>query len=380
MATTVIDARLAEDPRDVIHRAVAALSSGKIVALPTETVYGLAASALNAKTVDRLFEVKGRDTNDPFALAIKGSEDALDYVPNMSVVARRLARRCWPGPVTLVMDGDHPESVVSRLPSGVQHAVNPRGAIGLRVTANPLTMSTLRLLAGPLVLTSANKSGDKEIVEAGSIADEMGDAVDLVIDDGKSRYGQSSTVVRVHGSEYSILRNGVVSNEVLKQLSGFMALVVCTGNTCRSPMAEALLKKRFAEKLNCTIEELAEKGVSIASAGIAAMPGGKPSAESVEVMNELGIDITQHSSQPVTDRLAKQADVILTMTEGHRFALTSHWPDVSTRTHLLRKDGQDVTDPIGYSASVYKNCAEQIDENVRKWVDEIGMPETGNQK
>ena len=84
MPPVVIDIRAAEDSRDVVHRAVQALAEGHLVVLPTETVYGLAASALNEKAIDRLLEAKDRPNNQPLTLAVKSSDDALDYVPRMS--------------------------------------------------------------------------------------------------------------------------------------------------------------------------------------------------------------------------------------------------------------------------------------------------------
>ena len=91
MAPVVIDIQNAEDPRDAIHRAVAALAAGNLVAVPTETVYGIAASALSEDAVERLLDAKQRD-GKPLALAIKSADDALDYVPSMSPLAQRLAR------------------------------------------------------------------------------------------------------------------------------------------------------------------------------------------------------------------------------------------------------------------------------------------------
>ena len=97
------DVRSAEDTRDVVHRAVQALVEGELVAIPTETVYGLAASAMSESAVERLLAAKGRAADQPLALAVRSAEEALDYVPDMCSLGQRLARRCWPGPITLVL-------------------------------------------------------------------------------------------------------------------------------------------------------------------------------------------------------------------------------------------------------------------------------------
>ena len=98
MAADVLDLRNAPDPHEFVQRAVAAIAAGQLVAFPTETVYGIAAGALQAEAVTRLSEVKGRAEDHPFTLAIKNPLEVMDYVPELSVVATRLARRCWPGP------------------------------------------------------------------------------------------------------------------------------------------------------------------------------------------------------------------------------------------------------------------------------------------
>ena len=157
MAPLVIDIRSAEDTRDVVHRAVQALAEGRLVALPTETVYGLAASALDEQAVRRLIAVKNRPEGQPLTLAVKSADDALDYVPDLSLLGRRLARRCWPGPVTLVCNDRHPDSLIGQLAPSVRQAVAPTGTVGLRVPAHQTVIDVLRMMAGPIALTSANR-------------------------------------------------------------------------------------------------------------------------------------------------------------------------------------------------------------------------------
>ena len=122
------------------------------------------------------------------------------------------------------------------------------------------------------------------------------------------------------------------------------------------------------------MDKLDEHGVSVISAGIAAMPGSPAAAQAVEVMNRMGIDIADHSSQPITGRLAQFADIILTMTNGHRQALLSHWPMLDTRTKTVRRDGADVNDPIGSPVEVYTSCANQIDQQLVEWTDDFDLP------
>src|SRR5579885_3275614 len=120
----VLDWRSAADPRPLVHRAARALAEGDVVAFPTDTVYALAASALIPEAVEKLCRSTRRQDDRPLTLAVRGAGEALDWVPAMSRLGRRLARRCWPGPVTLVFGGAE-AGLVSRLPEPVRRRVCP---------------------------------------------------------------------------------------------------------------------------------------------------------------------------------------------------------------------------------------------------------------
>lgn len=373
MPPLVIDLRQADDHRDVVHRAVQTLAEGGLVVFPTETVYGVGASARCANGIQRIYEAKGRNHTAPLALAIKSAEEALDYAPQMGQIAERLARRCWPGPITLVVDESKENSLVEQLPDSVRQAVAPNGAIGLRVPAHETVLAILQMLAGPIALTSANRSGEPAAVTAEQAVESLGDRVALVLDSGACHYGQPSTVVRATADSFSCLREGVVSQSALDRLSSMIILLVCTGNTCRSPMAEVIMRRLAAEKLGCTTEQLDQRGVLVASAGIAAAPGSGPTAEAVAVMKEKSLCLADHVSQPLTEKLVRHADVILTMTGGHRQAILRRWPDAAPRTHTLRPDGRDVGDPIGSPVAVYRDCAEQIECALKERINEMEL-------
>jgi protein-tyrosine phosphatase len=236
-----------------------------------------------------------------------------------------------------------------------------------------MVLDILRMLVGPIVLTSANPSGGADPVTAEEVVASLGDSVQLVLNDGQSRLGQPSTVVKVDDQGLKILRAGVVSEQTLKRLSSLMIVIVCTGNTCRSPMAEAMCRKMIADRLGCKPADLNDHGVMVMSAGLSAMMGARPSPEGVTVLEKMGLNLSDHESQPLTAQLVRHADIIWTMTRSHRLAIASQWPEALGRTFVLSEDQSDIADPIGGPLEFYERCAQQIKIELEKRVAKLDL-------
>ena len=370
----IVDIRNADDSRDVIHRAVQLLSDGELVAFPTETVYVVVADALNPAGVEKLlnlFDLTAEE-NRGCVLGIQGMQQAQDYVPDMSLLGGKLARRCWPGPVTIQYHLSPQGGLLDSLPPETRTAVSVNDDVSLRTPAHDVILEALRLMPAPLVLSPESNS-EALTTTVDEVQSRFGKKVSLIVDDGSCRYGQPSTVVRVTNDRWEVVRPGVVTESMLARLVSEVYLFVCTGNTCRSPMAEGLFRKFLAERLQCTEEELFDRGFVVESAGLAAAIGAPASSESIEITQKRGVDLRAHSSQPVTDRLLDQADHIYTMTQGHMNSILAARPDISDRLDLLSREKVDILDPIGGGKNIYEICEREIEKQIFAILDQIHL-------
>ena len=359
------------DMEDAVRQTVDALHDGNLVVLPTETVYGLAALASDANAVERLISLKGRQPGHPLPLAIAGLDSLYDFVPNLDGLALRLARRCWPGPVSLVLNVSDRSSDIHRLPESVRRAAVLKNSVAFRVPNHPLTLTVLGELNEPVVLTSANLTGQPAPTTIHEIVRSLGNGIDLFVDDGPTAVAKPSTMVAVSNDQYTILRDGAVKKETIDRLTARIILFVCTGNTCRSPMAERLCERLLAERLHCTIDQLEEHGFVVMSAGLSAAFDLPASRQAVETLEQRGLDLSDHRSQQLNETQVRFADHIFALTRGHREAILSYWPGSDTRLCVLRTDGGDVNDPIGSSLDDYGDCASRIEQEIGKRLDEI---------
>jgi len=361
MKTEIIKINPLSPKEEEIKEVANALKEGRLVILPTETVYGLGADSKKDSAVERVYEVKKRSKDKPFSLAISDSKIVEELAKNIPPLAYKLMERFWPGPLTLVL-----ESVNSgKVDTSTSLSANGERSrtIGLRMPKNSITLKVLSEVKDPIYLPSANISGKKPPINIEEALEDLDGLVDLAVDGGETELKCESTVIDLTVKPYQILREKAIKKEEIEKISKLKTILfVCTGNSCRSVMAKGLLTKILKDRPD----------IEILACGISVSFGLGASKETIELLKREGIDVSDHRAVGISDSLLKKSDLILVMERCHEKYILERFPQGENRIFLLRefakieKDQLEISDPIGRPMDFYERVYTLIKEAIER--------------
>ncbi len=225
-----------------VQRAAELLRAGEVVALPTETVYGLAANALDARAVERIFQVKGRPAHNPIIVHVASIEMAKRCVTNWPALAGRLAKGFWPGPLTLVLP--RRKEIPGIVTAG-------GSTVGVRWPSHPFIQAVIRECGFPLAAPSANPSNRVSPTTAEHVRKDLGGRIRLIVDGGQAQIGIESTVLDISSGPPQLLRPGMIHEQALLAVTGELALgASLSPEVLRSP---GLLRKHYSPKAKLVV-------------------------------------------------------------------------------------------------------------------------------
>lgn len=329
----------------IIEEAARVIENGGLVVFPTETVYGIAASLLHAGALERLKRLKERPETKQFSIHIASKNDVAKYAVALVPRAYKMMERFWPGPLTLVLNAPEAKSV------------------GLRMPRCDAALRLLERVDAPVIAPSANLADMPAPRTAQEALESLHGRVDLVLDAGPTELGCESTVLDARVLPFKILREGYLKKEEVLSVAGQKTvLFVCTGNSCRSVMAEYILRKKMMEQFRHDIEVL--------SAGTFALFGMGPTHETLRLIEALGLDASAHRAQRVSAELVRCADLVLTMERRHKDDVLRLAPEARDRVYVLGEFVKfdpvlaDISDPIGQSEEFYRQCFNKIKQAI----------------
>jgi L-threonylcarbamoyladenylate synthase len=352
------------DPK-ILKRAADIISGGGILVYPTDTLYGFGVDARNKVALNRLYDLKGRDETKPVSIIVKNINQAETLVGTVTEFERYMFQKLMPGKTTLIL---------KKRKKIDSQQLNLFRKIGFRIPHSKICKQLTELTNTPVTSTSVNISTKDNLTSISEIKALFNDKVDVILNIGPLKSSKGSTVIDLSVGQPTILRAGDISAKELENILGFPLLsnypdkfvitFVCSGNICRSPMAEGLLKRKIAQSKYKSV-------IEINSAGTLNIADAHPTLEAMDVAHNDGLNLTEHLSRGLNKSIIHQSNLVLCMALDHIHYIQENFPEYRSRAKLLKQINIDsklsnpsIPDPIGQSLSYYEKIYKQISNEI----------------
>jgi L-threonylcarbamoyladenylate synthase len=362
-----------------IQAAVEVLKKCGIIVYPTDTLYGLGVDILQDKAINKLFLVKKRRNDAPVSFIVDSIDSIEKLIGEIEPEIKKILEQILPGKYTVLLENKDPDSAINlKLLNG--HTKKDK-RLGIRIPDHPICHELAIQMDGPIASTSANLSGEKNALTITEILAQFGNKIDLILDAGKMKSSAGSTVIDFTKRPYLIMREGDISIKELqeklpditfnKRRTVFSVNFVCSGNICRSPMAEGIFKKM--------IEKTRFKDIiEVRSAGTLDLSNVHAHDFSIKVGDDNGVDLSHHRARHINKRIIEDSDLIFCLAMNHLTYLKSHYPNYKNKFFLLKEwkrekrlSNPSIADPIGHDLKFFNETHNEITTELKRIFPEV---------
>ncbi len=360
-----------ENPRlAAVEKAAKVLKTGGIIVYPTDTLYGLGIDPSNNNAIQKLYTLKGRLKSNPVSLMVDSIDTIEAYSGPLSEETHHRLMKLLPGKFTALL-----ENTIS--PNrALYENLGKQNKIGWRIPDNYFCNMLSIVYGKPISTTSANISGKDNVTDISQVLAHFGNKLDLVIDSGPVKNISGSTIIDFTKTPLMIVREGEVKKHEIQALLNesdirikkdfFNIVFVCSGNICRSPMAEGILKAMMAKTRFRNI-------VRVSSAGTLQLPPNHAHELAEKIADANEINIHSHLSRHITQTIVDEADIIISMAVDHVNYLRKHFPNDKHKFILLKEwkrtrqlSKPSVADPIGHDINFFSDTFAELHSEIKR--------------
>ncbi|MGD9898688.1 MAG: L-threonylcarbamoyladenylate synthase [Calditrichaceae bacterium] len=360
--------------KKAIEKAIEVLGNGGIIAYPTDTLYGLGIDVTNDKAVHKLYLLKQRDLKLPVSLMVNSLDKMEELVGILPIELYSHLNKILPGKVTALIK--NAEQVTLPIFEYLEKNKNLPEKIGFRIPDHPVCHALTTGFENPVSTTSANISGKGNVFSIKDVIAQFGNKLDLILDAGELEHSEGSTIVDFTKDPYLIVRQGDLSASQLEKILPdltwrkkrdiFTITFVCSGNICRSPMAEGILKHILSRTKY-------KKWIRVRSAGTLMIPVSDAHEFAIDVMKEKNIEIAKHRSSVINSAIMAESDLVIAMAYNHYKYLRENFPGHKEKVVLIKQwhrenrlTNPSIADPIGHDIEFFNITYTEIYREIKR--------------